>query len=280
LLADAAVDAVYVATPHPMHCEAVVAALAAGKHVLCEKPLGMSLAEVASMHQAARTHQRTLMEAWMYRCHPQTERVAAMVRKGAVGELRHLQGTFSFNAPFAPAGRLWNRQLGGGGILDVGGYPLSYVRLLVGAAQGRPFADPTELKAVGVLHPESGSDAQASALLRFAGDITAEVSCGTWVMQQNRVRIYGSEGWIEVPSPFVISPDGSPTSIGWQRAGEAEPEIITITADRSLYAYEADAFALAVRAGSLEVPQCPWADTRGNMAAQFEWCRQVGVDYA
>jgi predicted dehydrogenase len=280
LLADEAVDAVYVATPHPMHHDAVIAALRAGKHVLCEKPIAMSLADVDGMQQAAREHQRTLMEAWMYRCHPQTQRVVELVADGAIGGLRHMQGAFSFHAPFDSAGRLWNRQLGGGGILDVGGYPLSYARLLAGVAMGQPFADPDELHGVGVLHPETKSDMQASAVLRFPGNITAEISCGTGVAQQNRMRIYGSEGWIEVPSPFVITRDLSPTEIWWQRQDETKPETITITPDRGLYAYEADAFAEAVAAGSLEVPACSWRDTRGNMATQLRWCQQVGVNYA
>lgn len=280
LLADPEIDAVYVATPHPMHCEVVVAALAAGKHVLCEKPMAMSLAEVEQMQQAARAGGRTLMEAWMYRCHPQTERVEALVAEGAIGRLRHIQGAFSFHAAFDPAGRLWDRALGGGGILDVGGYPLSYARRLAGVALGRAFADPTALHAVGVLHPETGADTQASAVLQFDGGITAEVSCGTWVTQQNRIRLYGSEGWIEIPSPFVVSREVEPTEIWWQREGQAEPTAITITPDRGIYAYEADAFAAAVQAGHLEVPACGWADTRGNIAAQLEWCRQVGVHYA
>ena len=280
LLADETVDAVYVATPHPMHHDAVMAALASGKHVLCEKPLAMAMSEIDAMQQAARTHQRTFMEAWMYRCHPQTERVVQMVREGAIGTLRHVQGCFSFYNEFDPAGRLWDRKLGGGGILDVGGYPLSYARLLAGAAEGLPFLEPEQMKAVGVLHSESGADAQASAVLQFASGVTAEISCGTWVKQQNRVRIYGSEGSIEVPSPYIISRDGSPTELHWYRDGKDQPEAIVINPDRGTYAYEADAFATAVFAGSLEVPQCTWSDTRGNMAAQFEWCRQVGVVYA
>ena len=280
LLADEHIDAVYVATPHPMHHDAVIAALRAGKHVLCEKPFAMSLAEVDAMQQTAREHRRTLMEAWMYRCHPQTERVRAMIADGAIGRLRHVQATFSFHAQFDPAGRLWDRRLGGGGILDVGGYPLSYARLLAGAAVGQPFAEPEVMQGVGVLHPESGADAQASAVLRFPGDVTAEISCGTWVNQQNRVRIYGSKGSIEIPSPYVVSREGDPTELVWHRDGREEPEMVTITPDRGVYAYEADAFATAAAAGAMEVPQCPWADTRGNVAAQLEWCRQVGVDYA
>jgi len=280
LLADEEVDAVYVATPHPMHCEAVVAALEAGKHVLCEKPMAMSVDEVDRMQAAARTHDRTLMEAWMYRCHPQTERLVQLISEGAIGRLRHIQAAFSFHAPFNAEGRLWNRALGGGGILDVGGYPLSYARLLAGVPAGVPFLDPAELHGVGVLHPESGSDAQASAVLRFPNEVTAEVSCGTWVRQDNVVRVYGSEGWLHVPSPFVIVRGAKPTSICCYRDGEKEVEEIVITPDRGLYAYEADAFAAAVHAGSREVNACPWSDTRGNMAAQFEWCRQVGVNYA
>ncbi|MCF3650501.1 Gfo/Idh/MocA family oxidoreductase, partial [Synoicihabitans lomoniglobus] len=278
LFADPEVDAVYVATPHPHHAGAVVAALAAGKHVLCEKPFAMSLAEVDAMQAAAREHQRTLMEAWMYRCHPQTAKLVAMVREGAIGELRHVQAAFSFNAPFDPAGRLWNKALGGGAVLDVGGYPLSYARLLAGVAQGKPFLDPEALHAVGHVHLEAGTDLRACAVVRFAGNITAELSCGTDVSQQNVVRVYGSAGMIVVPSPYVISRDASPTTLEWHREGR-ETEVITITPDRDVYAYEADALAEAVSAGKLEVAACPWADTRGNMAGLIDWHEQIGVNY-
>ena len=279
LLADSAVDAVYVATPHPFHCEVVVAALTAGKHVLCEKPIGMSLAEVDAMQEAARRHGRTLMEAWMYRCHPQTAKVVELVREGAIGDLRHVQAAFSFRARFDPAGRLWNKALGGGAILDVGGYPLSYARLLAGVAQGRAFAEPEALHGVGVIAAETGTDLRASAVVRFAAGVTAELSCGTDVSQDNGVRIYGSAGSILVTSPYVVTRDASPTVISLTREGEAE-EQITITPDRDLYAYEADAFAAAVGAGRGEVTACSWADTRGNLAAMLDWCAQVGVRYA
>ncbi len=270
--ADPEIDAVYVATPHPMHCEAVVAALNAGKHVLCEKPIAMSLAELEQMIAAASANQRTLMEAWMYRCHPQTKRVGDLVRDGLIGELRHIQGAFSFSAPYDPAGRLWNKALGGGGILDVGGYPLSYARLLAGAGQGKGFINPSSLQAVGKWHPDSGVDVQASAVLQFTGDITAEVSCGTQTTQDNAVRVYGSNAWIHVPSPYIITRDASPTTIWLHRDGADEPEAIVTTPDRGTYAYEADAFAAAVASGAGEVPECPWDDTRGNLAGQLQWC--------
>lgn len=279
LLADAEVDAVYVASPHPVHCANVVAALRAGKHVLCEKPIAMSLAELELMQTAARENNRTLMEAWMYRCHPQTARLVELVRDGSIGELQHIQAAFSFAAPFDPQGRLWNKELGGGGILDVGGYPLSYARLLAGAAGAEGFADPETMAGVGVLHPETGVDTHATAVLQFGGGVTAELACGTLSHQQNVVRVYGSEGWILVPSPYIVRRDAGPTELHLYRGGESDPEIEAITADRGVYAYEADAFAAAVAAGALEVPACPWADTHGNLKGQLEWCRQLGLTY-
>lgn len=279
LLSDDAVDAVYVASPHPMHCAGVVAALRAGKHVLCEKPIAMSLAELEAMQTAARENSRTLMEAWMYRCHPQTKRLVELVRDGSIGELRHIQGTFSFAATYDPAGRLWNKALGGGGILDVGGYPLSYARLLAGVAQDRGFADPVTLAGVGVLHPESGVDTQASAVLQFAGGVTAAITCGTLAHQENVVRIYGTKGWVLVPSPYIVRRDAGPTELHLYRGDHATPEIITVSADRGTYAYEADAFAAAVQSGAAEVPECTRADSHGNLGGQLEWCRQLGLNY-
>lgn len=279
MLADPAVEAVYVATPHPHHAAAVLAALAAGKHVLCEKPMGMSLAEVDAMQVAARRHDRTLMEAWMYRCHPQTAALQALLRDGVIGEVRHVQAAFSFNADFDPAGRLFNKALGGGGILDVGGYPLSYARLVAGIAAGAPFLEPDQFKAVGRLHPATGVDVWAAAVLRFPGGMTAELACGTQVHQDNVVRVYGSEGLLLVPSPYVITRGLEPTRLEVRRTGEAVREI-TITPDRSLYAYEADAVAAAVRTGCREVPACTWADTRGNLAGLLQWCAELGLHYA
>ncbi|MDB4474591.1 Gfo/Idh/MocA family oxidoreductase [Opitutaceae bacterium] len=279
LLADADVDAIYVASPHPMHCANVIAALQAGKHVLCEKPIAMSLAELEMMQAAARENNRTLMEAWMYRCHPQTKRLVELVRDGSIGELQHIQAAFSFAAPFDPLGRLWNKDLGGGGILDVGGYPLSYARLLAGVARNEGFADPETMAGVGVLHPETGVDTHATAVLQFGGGVTAEIACGTLAHQQNVVRVYGSEGWILVPSPYIVRRDAGPTELHLFRGDAADPEVISVPADRGVYAYEADAFATAVAAGTLEVPACTWADTHGNLGGQLEWCRQLGLTY-
>jgi len=120
LLADAEVEAVYIATPHPAHAEWAIAAARAGKHVLCEKPLTLNRADSERVVAAARAAGVTLMEAYMYRCHPQTERLAALVRDGAVGRLGLIEASFGFHCDFIPGHRLFANALGGGGILDVG----------------------------------------------------------------------------------------------------------------------------------------------------------------
>ena len=141
LLADPGVQAVYVATPHPMHPEWAIKAAEAGKHVLVEKPIAINSYLAQTMLNAAAENGVFLMEAYMYRCHPQTARLVELLRDKVIGDVSVIQATFSFHAGFNPDSRLWKNALGRG-ILDVGGYTTSIVRLIAGAATGRLFANP------------------------------------------------------------------------------------------------------------------------------------------
>jgi predicted dehydrogenase len=278
LLADPEVEAVYIATPHPQHAEWVIKAAAARKHILCEKPMGLNHAEGRVMVQAARDHGVVLMEAFMYRCHPQTAKIAGLIRSGALGTVGLVQAAFSFKSDYDPASRLWANAAGGGGILDVGCYAVSMARLVAGAAAGQPFLDPVTVSGAGVLHPESGVDAYAAATLAFANNVIAQVSAGVGLHQDNVVRIYGSAGWLLVPSPWVVNRDGGVSKILLHRAGASAPEEIVIEA-APLYALEADAFAAAVRAGLRDVPQMSTADTLGNLATLDRWRAAIGLVY-
>ncbi len=120
LLADADVQAVYISIPHPLHAEWAIKAAEAGKHILCEKPIALNYAQAMMIVEAAQRNDVFLMEAFMYRGHPQIARLRELLRAGAIGDIRIIQATFSFHAPFDPAHRLLNNALGGGGILDVG----------------------------------------------------------------------------------------------------------------------------------------------------------------
>jgi predicted dehydrogenase len=278
LLADREVRAVYIGLPHPWHAEWTIRAARAGKHILCEKPLTMNRAEAVTVAGAAHDHGVLLMEAFMYRCHPQTAKIVELVGSGALGRVSLVQATFSFHADFNLEGRHWNKALGGGGILDVGCYPVSFARLMAGAADGRPFADPVSVTGAGHLHPQAGVDVYAAATLGFANGVVAQVACGIGLTQDNSARIYGSKGWLHVPVPWIPNRE-SGTSVIFLHGGKAAaPEEISVAAP-PLYALEADAFAAALAAGRREVPQMTVADTLGNMAALDQWRAAVGLVY-
>ncbi|MEO6603262.1 MAG: Gfo/Idh/MocA family oxidoreductase, partial [Polyangiaceae bacterium] len=202
LLENPEVDVVYIATPHPSHAEWAVQAARAKKHVLCEKPLGMNHAEVSRMVQAAREHDVFLMEAFMYRCHPQTHRLVSLLKSGTLGQIKSIQATFGFDGDFSASHRLMNYELGGGGILDVGCYPVSMARLVAGIATGAPFSEPLELHAVGHIGESSRVDEYTTAILKFPGEIVASVATSVQLWQENVVRIVGSEGRLLLREPW------------------------------------------------------------------------------
>ena len=277
LLADDGVQAVYIAAPHPQHAEWAVRSAAAGKHVLCEKPAGLNRREMLAMAGAARAHAVLFMEAFMYRCHPQTAKIVEMVRDGVLGEIRLVQSAFGFNAPFDPLSRLWSKAAGGGGILDVGCYPVSMARLLAGAAAGMPFLDPVEVTGSGLLHPGTGVDTVAAATLKFATGLVAQVAASVGIEQDNTLRVYGTAGMLCVPAPFTPSCEGVPARFSLRAHGKAEE--ISIVTPATLYGLEADAFATALDEGRSEVPAMTVADSLGNMDALDRWREAIGLVY-
>ncbi len=276
LLADKDVEAVYIATPHPMHAEWAVKAAEAGKHILCEKPIGINHAEATAMIEAARKHDVFLMEAFMYRCHPQTHKVIELVRSGAVGEVRVIHAAFSFRAPFDPKFRVYDPALAGGGILDVGGYCTSMARLIAGVAMSKEFAEPIEVKGVGHLG-QTGVDEYASATLKFPGDIIANLACGVAVQQDNAVRVFGTEGHIEVPWPWSPARDSGSTRVFLHRPDRQAPQEIVIESKEWLYAIEADTVAANIE--RRQAPAMTWDDTLGNMKTLDRWRESIGLVY-
>jgi predicted dehydrogenase/diketogulonate reductase-like aldo/keto reductase len=279
LLADPAVQAVYISTPHPQHAAWCIKAARAKKHILCEKPLTLNHAEAMVVAEAAREHGVFLMEAFMYRCHPQTARLVELIRSGAIGEVGVIQATFSFKADFNPEGRLFKNELGGGGILDVGCYTTSIARLVAGAAQGKPFANPTKLTGFAKLHSGVGTDLYAVAAAEFPGGILAQLATGVGLNQDNGLRVFGSKGSLHLPNPFTPSREGGSSSIFLTRAGTDKPEEIVTRTEDYLYALEADSVGDAVTQGKLESPHLSVADSLGNMAALDAWRQSAGLVY-
>jgi predicted dehydrogenase/aryl-alcohol dehydrogenase-like predicted oxidoreductase len=278
LLDDADVDAVYIATPHPIHARWAIAAAEAGKHVLCEKPLGMDLAEVEAIVDAAQRSGVFLMEAFMYRCHPQTAMLVDLLRSNAIGDVRVIEAIHSFHGSDDPTGRLLARELGGGGILDVGCYCVSGARLVAAAALGAECVDATDVSGAGHIGG-TGVDEWAVATMRFDGDIVAHLSTGVRVDQPPRLAIYGSDGSIVLNAPWLPTVGGEPRIVVRRRGHD--PQTIVVTSPRALYAYEADVVATSVREGRVEAPfPAPtWADSLANAKALDRWRRRVGVAY-
>jgi aryl-alcohol dehydrogenase-like predicted oxidoreductase len=216
----------------------------------------------------------------MFRCHPQTAKLLELIRGKAVGEVRLIRATFSFHAGFNPESRLFENALAGGGILDVGCYCTSASRLIAGAATGKDFAEPVEFKGAGHLGA-TGVDEWAVASLKFPGDILAQLSTGVALAQDNQLQVFGSEGSITVPWPWIPSREGGTTKILVQRKGQSAPEEILITTQEYLYGIEADAAATAIAQGRQEAipPAMTWDDTLGNMRALDLWREQVGLTY-
>jgi len=280
LLADPEVQAVHIGTPHPLHKEWAIKAAQAGKHILCEKPLTLNLSDTRQIVDAARQHNVLLMEAYMYRFHPQTLKLVELVRGGAIGELRLIRASFNVICHFDPGHRMFKKELGGGAILDLGCYPVSFSRHMAGAIQGKAFVEPLEFFGTGRVHPNTGTDDFATAVAKFPGGISAELSCGSTVLNDNSVQIHGTKGWIDVPNPFTPGLLGQAEEIFLHRSGAAAPERISITSPGvGLYAYEADAVAEAIARGEREVPLVTWADTLGNAAIMDAWLAAVGVRY-
>jgi predicted dehydrogenase len=277
LLNDPQVQAVYISTPHPMHAEWAIRAARAKKHILCEKPLGLNEREARRIIDAAREHDVFLMEAFMYRCHPQTHKLVELLRQRVIGEVRLIQASFSFSGPDDTHGRLLAPELGGGGILDVGCYPVSMSRLVAGVSTGRDFADPIELKAVAHLGT-TGVDEWSAAVARFPGDIIAQLSTGVRLEQENAVRIFGSHGSIFMPTPWAPARDGGPWSF-FVRPNDRPVQEIGGAASQPLYAIEADVVAANVENRQAAFPAMSWEDTLGNLRALDLWRDSIGLIY-
>jgi predicted dehydrogenase/aryl-alcohol dehydrogenase-like predicted oxidoreductase len=281
LLDDPEVDAIYIATPHPGHAEWAIKAAHAGKGVLCEKPIAVSAHEAEAMIHAARKAGTFLGEAFMYRLHPQTAKVVELVKSGTIGEVRTIKASFGFRMGNPdPNHRLLANDTAGGGILDICCYPVSYARLIAGIATGKPFADPVKVHGVGHLGV-TGVDEWASAVLQFPGDILAEVGGGVSLAHDNVVRVFGTEGWLEVASPwFATGRQGGSADIIIHRP-DGKTETITVTEPRWLYVFEIEAAGRAIRAkrGEFDPPGMTWADTLGNMRVLDKWRADIGLQF-
>ena len=263
LLADPDVDAVYIPLPNHLHLRYSIQALEAGKHVLCEKPVGLNAAEAETLARAAAARPRLIvMEAFMYRFHPQWQRAKRLVAEdGAIGEVRAIHTWFAyFNNDPRNIRNL--KDAGGGALMDIGCYGVSIARFIFGR-------EPRRVSATSEIDPQFGTDRLTSALMAFDGAI-GTFTCATQLARHQRVDILGTDGRIEVELPVNPLPDW-PSRIWLHRAGAAGAqgtvdEIVFEPCNQ--YTIQGDAFSLAVLEGTgVPIVPKPLDDAVANMRA-------------
>ncbi|MEW4455471.1 Gfo/Idh/MocA family oxidoreductase [Bremerella sp. JC817] len=251
LLEDPNIDAVYIPLPNHMHVPWAIKAIHAGKHVLCEKPIGLNVEEARQLADIAHQHPNLkVMEAFMYRHHPQWQKAREIVRNGGIGTPVSIQSFFSyFNNN--PGDIRNNAEWGGGGMMDIGCYPISLSRFILEGEPEKVIASVTR-------DEEFKTDVVASVMIDFGG-IMSTFTCGTKLAPYQRVHIHGTEGRVEIQIPFNAPPDKP--CILWHQQGEEITEIEVPTADQ--YTVQGDLMSQAILEDT-EVPT-PISDAVANM---------------
>jgi predicted dehydrogenase len=251
LLADPDIDAVYIPLPNHLHVPWAIKALNAGKHVLCEKPISLSVAEAQKLLGVARKFPRLrVMEAFMYRHHPQWQWAKQQVAQGKIGEVRTIQSFFSYYNT-DPDNIRNKADLGGGGLMDIGCYCISLSRFIFGA-------EPWRVCGIMEEDPNMKVDRLTSGILEFSSG-TSTFTCATQLVPYQRVNIFGSKGQIEIEIPFNAPSDRSCKV--WYGDGNRIEEVILESCDQ--YTIQGDLFSRVVMEDR-EVP-VPLEDAVANM---------------
>ncbi|WP_067846252.1 Gfo/Idh/MocA family protein [Alicyclobacillus mali (ex Roth et al. 2021)] len=236
LLRDPDVDAVYIPLPNHLHKPWTIHAAEAGKHVLCEKPIALDAREAEAMVDACRSHGVYLAEAFMYRHHPRYNRVLELIQAGTIGPVRGMRGSFTFNNAADLGNIRYRRDWGGGSLYDVGCYPISAARLILGeepiAATAHAFFSPDH----------DGVDMYLAGLVEFAGGVSLTFDCGMWAADRNEVEIVGANGRLILEHAFL----GEPVTL---RLISAEGERVETFDPLDPYALEVDDLGRAILEG-------------------------------
>ncbi|MDQ1044935.1 putative dehydrogenase [Streptomyces sp. V4I2] len=267
LAQDEDIDVVYVATPHSAHRAAAGLCLTAGRNVLCEKAFTLNAREAEELVALAKARGSFLMEAmWMY-CNPLIRRLADLVRDGAIGEVRTVHADFGLAGPFPPSHRLRDPAQGGGALLDLGVYPVSFAHLLLG--------EPSDIAARATLS-EEGVDLQTGALLSWDSGAIASVHCSLVGGTATTASVTGTLGRIDIPYGFFHT-----DRFVLHRDGRDPQEFTADPADgpRGSLRHEAREVMRALRAGETESPLVPLDGTLAVMRTLDAIRERVGVRY-
>jgi predicted dehydrogenase len=261
---DPEVDVIYVATPHQAHHEAALTCLRAGKAVLCEKPFTLDLASSEELVETARTAGLFLMEAMWTRCFPAVHRIAALIADGAIGRVTAIHADFGISGRFEPTHRLRAPELGGGALLDLGVYPITFAHMYLGA--------PSSVSAWAHFGPE-GTDENTAVVLGYESGAVAALTCSIIGDSPRRAIITGTQGRIEVPRDF-FRPSGFEL---WRRD---TVERFDDPFEGLGYHFEATEVQNCLTAGRLESDVVPLSETLSVMSTLDAARAKIGLSYS
>lgn len=262
---DDAVDAVYVALPNHLHASVTLAALRAGKHVLVEKPMACTAVEVAEMQQVARAHNRVVMEAMMYRNHPQTTQVEALIASGAIGEVRQVHVAFGYRQD-NPHDIRMVEPVGAGAIFDIGCYGVNLVNRLMPVLPTQVWGD--------AVCADNRVDVLATSVVRYSGMQQAHINVSFVGGFYQHARIIGYDGVIELERPFTLLPDREASIRLWRGAHFATLEHVVVPATNHFVA-QAEVFARAVADPPHRSELTEESATLANAAVIDAWHRSL-----
>lgn len=263
LAQDPDVQAVYIATPHPQHKDAALLCLNHGKAVLCEKPFTVNAQEAAALIDLARAKDLFLMEGMWARFFPGMVRVRELLASGVIGEARMLQTDFGFRTDVNPEGRLFSPALAGGGLLDVGVYPISLASML--------FGTPTDVSGLAQIG-ETGVDEMAAVTLKYAQGQLASIVTGVRISTPSEATIFGTDGSLKLQTPFW-----NPVNLTVKANGKTEE--ISVPFDGEGFNYEAQEVQSCLRAGKTESAIMPLDETLTIMQTLDTLRSQWGLKY-
>jgi D-xylose 1-dehydrogenase (NADP+, D-xylono-1,5-lactone-forming) len=268
LLDDPDINTVYIPLPNSMHCEWVIRAARAGKNILCEKPLGLSVAEIDQMVVAAHENGVVLLEAMAYRMHPQYLRLKELLDDDFIGKIHLIRGQFCFTLPEGNGNIRWSEELGGGVLRDVGCYPISFARAVAGSL-------PIEVSACQV-KGLTGVDIISACQLLFPGGVIAELDCSFVLPFGVRAEVVGERGVLHLPNPWQPDIDGKSSGLIHIAPDDTETIIPTRVVDPYLCEIEAMEKAVLDR----ELLEYSLSESRDNaeiIAECYRLARPVNV---
>jgi aryl-alcohol dehydrogenase-like predicted oxidoreductase/predicted dehydrogenase len=277
LISNPAINAIYVATPHTSHFELSAECLRNKKAVLCEKPMTMNATETMALIDLSRKHNTLLMEAFMYKIHPQTQKIISLVKDRLQGPLQ-IKANFCFSVDVPETHRLVNKDLGGGSILDIGCYPTSISRYVVGAINNKGFMNPISFKAEGELNSQ-GIDLNASAKLKFEDGSVAEIKSATNKQTETDVVISDNQLSLIVNQPWHCGEFTDRKSDIRILNKDGTEEKYEIETEKGLYAIQIDHFSELFNNRSIESLLIPHNDSHGNMISLDSWRKELKVFY-